>query len=682
MDFKYPYTDYHELNLDWFLNEFKNLVDIWARTQQDWISMQEYIRDYFTNLNVQTEIDNKINAMILDGTFGAIVEPFVTAALPAMVAGQLPDVVAAQIGSVVAAQIGAVVAGQLPAIAAQAAADEVGTWLAAHIDPDTGYVIDKSLTVSDAAADAKTVGDEFAGVIEDFTAISPDMYINPGTITDGGYISTTGEVTPSTGAAYSDFISVNEFETLRFRNVYVQGSRAIVAYKDNQSAISAIAYNTTDTDIVATMPANTKYIRLTVRTGNTPEIIRQNVIANSIKSKVDIDEFKIDGLYHEINNWQNGYIRGANFPKWSSSSTIMTTAIPFHVEIGFRLLLKTGYSMIVIKSDGTATRYNSHYTFTYSDNVWVEVNKTDDTTILPSERPVTFCIAWKESIAYVDGVNGNDFNDGSSSYPYKTIMAAVNSGRGNIYVKSGTYSEMVDLRYKTYPISIQLWSMPTYDVAYDEAPKIIIDGGAGNSILYGIVATGCDKLFLSDIHCKRSSNALFQIKNTQYVECVRCIASDSLSNKMGFEIYNVNGRFIDCVAHDIGADGFNIHGYGDTEFINCIAYDCGDDGISHHDGCTGHISGGEYYRCSKGGVASPTYGAYVDVNGVYCHNNSYGIYAVSTDNTRRKSHMRISNSVLKNNTIKDILISRTDGTGWNLLYDTINIDSDSSFTVI
>jgi len=38
-------------------------------------------------------------------------------------------------------------------------ADAVSTWLNQHVDPETGYVIDDSLTISGAAADAKAVGD-------------------------------------------------------------------------------------------------------------------------------------------------------------------------------------------------------------------------------------------------------------------------------------------------------------------------------------------------------------------------------------------------------------------------------------------------------------------------------------------------------------------------------------------
>lgn len=158
-DNKYPYTDYHELNLDWFMGEFKKLVAEWEETKGDWNSLHDFVQNYFDNLNVQNEIDNKINAMIADGSFATIVTPLVEAALPTIVDGKLPAVVASQISAVVATQIDAVVAGQLPAVAAAAAAEEVGTWLAAHIDPDTGYVIDNTLTVSQAAADAKTVGD-------------------------------------------------------------------------------------------------------------------------------------------------------------------------------------------------------------------------------------------------------------------------------------------------------------------------------------------------------------------------------------------------------------------------------------------------------------------------------------------------------------------------------------------
>ena len=39
-------------------------------------------------------------------------------------------------------------------------AEATAAWLDEHVDPETGYVIDDSLTIEGAAADAKKVGDE------------------------------------------------------------------------------------------------------------------------------------------------------------------------------------------------------------------------------------------------------------------------------------------------------------------------------------------------------------------------------------------------------------------------------------------------------------------------------------------------------------------------------------------
>lgn len=72
---KYPYTDFHELNLDWFLAEFKNVYnhvdDLDATVQQ----FTEFVTNYFNNLDVQEEINNKLNAMAEDGSLSALIQP-------------------------------------------------------------------------------------------------------------------------------------------------------------------------------------------------------------------------------------------------------------------------------------------------------------------------------------------------------------------------------------------------------------------------------------------------------------------------------------------------------------------------------------------------------------------------------------------------------------------------------
>ena len=94
---KYPYTDFHELNLDWVLETIKQLVADWEEyhtsltgewndMQEDWhdvegawISLKNYVENYFANLNVQTEINNKLDEMASDGTLDAILLPYFNA---------------------------------------------------------------------------------------------------------------------------------------------------------------------------------------------------------------------------------------------------------------------------------------------------------------------------------------------------------------------------------------------------------------------------------------------------------------------------------------------------------------------------------------------------------------------------------------------------------------------------
>lgn len=130
---KYPYTDFHELNLDWVIARVKKLTEDWLATHEEWLGVQQdwadteqawidfkaYVENYLANLDVQDEIDNKINEMILNGTFETIIRPTV--------------------------------------ISQTTAATEA--WLAAHITQPTTPAIDNTLTIAGAAADAKAAGD-------------------------------------------------------------------------------------------------------------------------------------------------------------------------------------------------------------------------------------------------------------------------------------------------------------------------------------------------------------------------------------------------------------------------------------------------------------------------------------------------------------------------------------------
>ena len=76
--------------------------------------LQDYVNEYFDNLDVQNEIDNKLDAMVLDGSFNEIIDPVVI--------------------------------------------DAVGDWLEENITATTPAV-DDTLSVENAAAEAKATGE-------------------------------------------------------------------------------------------------------------------------------------------------------------------------------------------------------------------------------------------------------------------------------------------------------------------------------------------------------------------------------------------------------------------------------------------------------------------------------------------------------------------------------------------
>lgn len=79
-----PYSNFHELNQDWFLNEFNKLLAQWKTMQKNFDTLQDafndlksYVQDYFKNLNVQDEINNKLNDMINSGELTTLIMPFI-----------------------------------------------------------------------------------------------------------------------------------------------------------------------------------------------------------------------------------------------------------------------------------------------------------------------------------------------------------------------------------------------------------------------------------------------------------------------------------------------------------------------------------------------------------------------------------------------------------------------------
>ena len=158
---QFPYTNFHEMNLDEIIKIVKNMLEEWAKyytewddwknqVTHEWEEMVIFINNYFDNLDVQEEINNKIISMVNSGEFGNIVDPYIP--------------------------------------------PEVSSWLADHITQPVGVVIDTSLSVSGACADAKAAGDGITALKDELTSDDVERLItsnqlvwtNNTVIADGG----------------------------------------------------------------------------------------------------------------------------------------------------------------------------------------------------------------------------------------------------------------------------------------------------------------------------------------------------------------------------------------------------------------------------------------------------------------------------------------------------------------
>lgn len=79
---EYPYISAERYNADWLLSEMKRVTEEWTQVEQDWKTQQDafeslktYVINYFNNLNITEEVNNKINSMIADGTFTNLLTP-------------------------------------------------------------------------------------------------------------------------------------------------------------------------------------------------------------------------------------------------------------------------------------------------------------------------------------------------------------------------------------------------------------------------------------------------------------------------------------------------------------------------------------------------------------------------------------------------------------------------------
>lgn len=125
-------------------------IDDVSKLHTAYEELQAYVNNYFDNLDVQEEINNKLDELVQNGTIEEIFSDEVESILNVAQDAALEAI------------------DNIP--------ENVTDWLEEHIIQETGYVIDDTLTVQGAAADAKKTGDEISALKSDLDDIDDKLF--------------------------------------------------------------------------------------------------------------------------------------------------------------------------------------------------------------------------------------------------------------------------------------------------------------------------------------------------------------------------------------------------------------------------------------------------------------------------------------------------------------------------
>ena len=130
---QFPYSNFHEMNLDEIIKIMRQMQDEWEATKTEWASYKDFIDNYFENLDLSAETLAAIQAMAFSGELNTVIDPVIIS--------------------------------------------EVTNWLADNITQPTTPALDKTLAIRNAAAESKAVGERFNEVDFKFSELMSDNVV-------------------------------------------------------------------------------------------------------------------------------------------------------------------------------------------------------------------------------------------------------------------------------------------------------------------------------------------------------------------------------------------------------------------------------------------------------------------------------------------------------------------------
>lgn len=252
---QFPYSNFHEMNLDQIIKIMREMQDEWDATKTEWSSYKDFIDNYFNTLDVSDEVLSAMRIFAVDGTLNNILDPVIVS--------------------------------------------EVVEWLEANITPTTP-IIDKSLSIENASAEALTTG-------ANIKALTGMELIHPFVSIENSYFDyNDGLIKNNTNYKRTDLIPINPLFCeiiLTSTNAGEWDDRYNCWYDADGSFISNFRYPRPDGTSILDPPVNASFMGISCR--------KEVNITIDIKYKSKIETF-------ELNN-KNSLRHDNNIEKYSAS---------------------------------------------------------------------------------------------------------------------------------------------------------------------------------------------------------------------------------------------------------------------------------------------------------------------------------------------------------------------------
>ena len=629
-----------------YLNKTMEDVDTLHEDVDDlhdaYVQLQTYVNNYFDNLDVQTEINNKLDAMVTDGTFAQILSPLIE---------DYQDEL-----DVLESRIDTLESNYTPG---STTAD------AELIDIRVGY----------DGTEYDTAGDAVRGQVENLEDDVAHLNSLSGLSWYNGYYqSSNNQFVGTADWKMSTAYPCEGGDSITYCGVSSQTNRWVFVFWNSLGQILS-GLNNFGTDYeehTITVPSGAEYFRVLAKTDgldNTYIIYG----ANANQHTPIANRRRILALERESKINRTVYVDGS-----AVSNGTGTKESPFN---NLQSVIDAGY--YDIKAKAGLYQINGLFVTAPKFNISLWSNITEFDSNVPSREKIVLIRGDQVEYTRADDQITASYTPRANSRFVKVFVTGELTPIDSSFVYAEAYNVDVFLwkaghkarRYK--PVLYTDFTGAVGTFTYNNGNIILIpfDTDADNDLeLYVSADPGrvlsvneCVEASISDVVTLGGWFANIELKG-----CQKTIIKDCelvcASHGDGISALDSNVTIQNCLASGNAQDGYGFQFYGESLMENCSAFYSGDDGVSHHRGCIGYIDGGEFSHNVSGGI-TPAFGADVNISNVVAMYNDYGLQFLGTENAPSRD-LLVNSCVAKNNTTKDIYNSGYDVRFVNCVYDT------------